>query len=98
METVILYKAPTREDNYCGPRSFAYLAEVDVLGWKFRKMADGGFVIDTPRTTLDTAGFPLVAVLTPKHVALLQALMALENTGEPEVPDAWGDVGKVVTP
>ena len=90
-----LYEAPTRDDNFVGPRDFAYLAEVDILGWKFRKMADGGFVIDTPRTTLDMSA-SLVAVLGPEHVALIQALMALKTTQAPEIPNSWENVGKAV--
>jgi hypothetical protein len=93
---VTLYEAPSRADNWCGDRDFAYLAEVDILGWKFRKMADGGVIIDTPKVTLDQAGSNLRAVLSPGHVALVQALMALEKKQGPEVPDSWEDIGKVL--
>ena len=91
-----LHEAPSREDNWCGPRDFAYLAEVDILGWKFRKMADGTFVVDTPKVTLDDAGRGLTASFGRGHTALIEALMALEHGGEPDVPDSWDSVGKVV--
>ena len=31
------HHAPSREENVAGPREFAYMAEVDILGWKFHQ-------------------------------------------------------------
>lgn len=93
----VLYAAPPRDDNVAGPREFAYLAEVDILGWKFRMMKDGMLVIDTPTATADSEGRNMLCCLGRNHAALIAALLALD----PEVPDAvipsrWTDVGRIV--
>ena len=44
-----LSRAPSREDNLAGPRQFGYIAELDLVGWKFVTNADGSFVIETPQ-------------------------------------------------
>jgi hypothetical protein len=91
------YVAPSREENWAGDREFAYLTEVDVLGWKFRKMTTGNVVIETPRVTLDFAGESMGVILTPDHVALLAALVALREPGVGDpLPDGWENVGQFV--
>ena len=47
------FKAPSADENIAGPRAFAYVAEVDVMGWKFRVMYDGSLQIDLPTMPVD---------------------------------------------
>ena len=83
---MMLYTAPNREDNYTGDRDFAYQAEVDILGWKFRKMGDGKFIVETPRVTLNDAGHSLMFAFGTEHQALLAALMALTSVKAEDAP------------
>lgn len=89
------YAAPSRAENFSGPRTFAYLAEVDILGWKFRAMQDGRFVIDTP--IVAETGANLMLVVTSDGADLLASLLAMlpQNTDELQLPENWTDVGRI---
>jgi hypothetical protein len=94
----VLYAAPSRDTNDAGPREFAYLAEVDILGWKFRLMKDGKFVIDTPNIVEGMEGSNMLAVLGRDHADLLAALLNLDpDLPEVVVPDRWTNVGRLVS-
>ena len=96
---MIHFHAPNREDNVSGPRQFAYLAEVDILGWKFRSMKDGSFVIDTPIASDDLAveGRGMICILGREHKRLIEALLALDPDLPPAVvPDTYTNVARVI--
>ena len=91
------HHAPSREENVAGVREFAYMAEVDILGWKFRMMKNGSFVIDTPIATEHNAGRNMLCILGRDHAALLSALLALDPDVPPAlIPDRWDGVGRLV--
>lgn len=85
--------APDRSDNPVEAREFQYLAEVDILGWKFTKAKNGALLVTTPTMEPEGQGGYLLAVLSPQHQALLQALMALVEPERGEIPDSWENVG-----
>jgi hypothetical protein len=72
----MIYRAPSREENVAGPREFAYVAEIDITGWKFRLMYDGSFQIDLP--TLPEGGSPMFAC-SPATTDLLRALLSASD-------------------
>lgn len=93
----VLYEAPPRSDNVAGTRDFAYLAEVDILGWKFRMMKDGMLVIDTPTAHADSEGRHMTMALGRGHVDLIDALIGLDpGLPDPVVPERYTDIGRIL--
>lgn len=92
-----LYEAPSREENISGPRDFAYMAEVDILGWKFRRMTDGALIIETPAAGVDASGKNMFFSVQQEFHPLLAALLSLDApTGtEFHPPDGWSNVGRL---
>jgi hypothetical protein len=61
--TETVYRAQPSETNYAGARDFKYVAEIDILGWKFVRSTDGALLIETPRATRDQVGASMLMLL-----------------------------------
>lgn len=70
-----LDRAPARSQNFGGERTFGYMAELDILGWKFVVRADGSILIETP---IVDGGQPTIA-LSSYHRDLITALFDLPD-------------------
>lgn len=89
-----LYRAPSAEENVVGDRVFSYLAEIDILGWKFRKLVDGSLVIETP--SVPDIG-PLLCRLGEDETEMLEILAAMPKPEGPVwlPPSEWSNVGSI---
>lgn len=67
----VLTRAPASGDNEPGPRVFLYMAELDILGWKFAVRGNGNIVIEVPGGAVIEAN--------DAHRVLLQALLQLPD-------------------
>jgi hypothetical protein len=90
-----VWRAPGFTENVSGPREFHYLAEVDMLGWKFVRGTDGALLIETPRATSETVGQSMIAVLRPDLLEVIRAVLDLA-VPQPDgaVPSDWNAVGR----
>ena len=88
-----LYRAPSAEENVVGDRTFSYLAEIDILGWKFRKLVDGSLVIETP--SVPEIGAPLLCRLDEDGTELLEILAAMPKPEGSVWLPPWSNVGSI---
>jgi len=91
------FKAPSADENVAGPRAFAYVAEVDVMGWKFRVMYDGSFQIDLPTMPVDDLPVSPMFAAGPGVTAILEALLATSSVQSNTVAQFGADANGLGT-